>query len=115
MPASGPAPTATPATPRTGDALPPLPSAGEGRGEGAAASEILPRLADLPAAERNALPALKLSMHVYADDPAQRFVILDGRRQAEGAALADGVVLAEIRRDGLVLDAHGRRLLLPRP
>lgn len=76
---------------------------------------LLPRLADLPAAERAALPPLKLSMHVFADEPAQRFVILDGRRQGEGASPASGVVIEEIRRDGVVLSANGRRLLLPRP
>ena len=61
------------------------------------------------------LPPLKLSMHVFADEPAQRFVILDGRRQGEGASPAAGVVIEEIRRDGVVLSASGRRLLLPRP
>lgn len=76
---------------------------------------MLPRLADLPAAERGTLPPLKLSMHVFADAPAQRFVILDGRRQGEGASPAAGVVIEEIRRDGVVLSANGRRLLLPRP
>lgn len=76
---------------------------------------LLPRLADLPAAERAMLPPLKLSMHVFADEPAQRFVILDGRRQGEGASPAAGVVIEEIRRDGVVLSANGRRLLLPRP
>lgn len=76
---------------------------------------LLPRLADLPAAERATLPPLKLSMHVFADEPAQRFVILDGRRQGEGASPAAGVVIEEIRRDGVVLSANGRRLLLPRP
>lgn len=76
---------------------------------------LLPRLADLPAGERATLPPLKLSMHVFADEPAQRFVILDGRRQGEGASPAAGVVIEQIRRDGVVLSANGRRLLLPRP
>ncbi len=113
-----PAPTPLPApTP-----VPSLPPAGEGRGEGAPAAsqasspiESLPRLADLPASERNALPALKITMHVFADEPSQRFVILDGQRLAEGATPADGVVIREIRRDGLVLSLRGRDVLLPRP
>ena len=78
-------------------------------------TNTLPRLADLSAAERNALPPLKITMHVFADDPAQRFVILDGRRHAEGATPVDGVVIREIRRDGLVLSLRGRDVLLPRP
>ena len=154
-------------------ALPPLPPAGEGRGEGAPGASVvappvalpppqpspareaaspdiarvpapvpapaprpvpaqtptqaptitelpeptntLPRLTDLPASERNALPPLKITMHVYADEPSQRFVILDGRRHGEGANPADGVVIQEIRRDGLVLSLRGRDVLLPRP
>ncbi len=81
----------------------------------ATAEPTLPSLAQLPASERAQLPALKLSMHVYADDPAQRFVILDGQRLGEGASPAAGVVLQQIRRDGLVLSVNGRQLLLARP
>lgn len=81
----------------------------------APAEPVLLSLADLSTGERNALPALKVSMHVYADDPARRFMIIDGQRVGEGARLADGVILVRIRRDGAELDARGRRLLLPKP
>lgn len=77
--------------------------------------ESLPTLASLDAGTRASLPPLKLSMHVYADVPAQRFVILDGQRLGEGASPAAGIVLEEIRRDGLVLSVNGQRLLLARP
>ena len=79
------------------------------------AADGLPGLGALPAADRATLPPLKLTMHVFAQDPAQRFVILDGQRLAEGASPATGVVLEEIRRDGLVLSVNGQRLLLARP
>lgn len=75
----------------------------------------LPGLGTLAAGDRATLPPLKLSMHVYAPEPAQRFVILDGQRLGEGASPAAGVVLEEIRRDGLVLSVNGQRLLLARP
>jgi general secretion pathway protein B len=78
------------------------------------ASEALPGLASLSTAERAALPPLKVSMHVWAADPARRFAIVDGQRVGEGALLAGGTV-AEIRPDGVVLEIQGRRLLLARP
>ena len=131
-----PAPAATPAPPPAPASEPmrattrpepprapsPQPSPASGRGSDSpaavaapAAEAALPRLADLPAGERAALPPLKLTMHVFADDPSARFVILDGRRLGEGAMLGDAVLLREIRRDGVVLEAGGRVLLLPRP
>ena len=76
--------------------------------------EALPTLAALDAGSRAALPPLKLSMHVYAEDPAKRFAIIDGQRIGEGALLAGGVV-ESIRRDGVVININGRRLLLPKP
>ncbi|HEY2344669.1 MAG TPA: general secretion pathway protein GspB [Xanthomonadaceae bacterium] len=75
---------------------------------------LLP-VSNLAASERAGLPALKVTMHVYADDPAQRFMIVDGQRVGEGARLGEGIVLVRIRRDGAEIDAHGRRLLLPNP
>src|SRR5260221_2200340 len=55
-------------------------------------------LADLSADERNGLPPLKVSMHVYADDPAHRFMIIDCHRVGEGARLAYSLVLLRIPR-----------------
>ena len=81
----------------------------------AAAEPPLPGLATLSAGERAALPPLRLSMHVYSDDPARRFVIVDGKRLTEGATPAPGVVVETIRRDGAVLAVNGRRVLLSRP
>jgi general secretion pathway protein B len=61
-----------------------------------------------------ALPALRVSMHVYADDPARRFAIVDGQRRREGETLQPGLTLLEIRRDGLRLGWQGRVLWIPR-
>ncbi len=73
------------------------------------------RLDQLPASEREALPSLKLSMHVYTDSPATRFVLIDGRRYGEGENLAPSLQIVEIRRNGTVLNFNGRRFLLQRP
>ena len=77
--------------------------------------EALPSLAWLTAAEREGLPPLRLSMHVYDPDPAARFVLIDGHRLRQGDTVADGLVVEAIRPDGVVLDRRGRRFLLMRP
>ena len=61
-----------------------------------------------------ALPPLRLSMHVFAEVPAQRFAILDGQRVREGDRVTDDLQVLEIRRDGLRLSWQGRVLWLPR-
>lgn len=74
-----------------------------------------PGLGSLDAGTRAQLPPLRVTMHVFADAPAQRFVILDGQRLGEGASPAAGIVVEEIRREGLVLSVNGQRVLLARP
>ncbi|MFL6592493.1 MAG: general secretion pathway protein GspB [Luteimonas sp.] len=69
-------------------------------------------LSDLDPEQRKSLPPLKLSMHMWNDDPTQRFVILDGSRLREGDRIGDAVVTA-ITREGVVVDWEGRRLLVP--
>lgn len=88
---------ATPATPA------PTTTPGDGRVES---------LSDLTAADRQSLPPLKLSMHLWNPDPAKRFVILDGNRVGEGDRVGDAVIRT-ISRDGIVLDWRGRQINLP--
>ncbi len=72
---------------------------------------------ELPADVQAKLPKLKISMHVYAADAVKRFVILNGIRYNEGAIVSEGLVLKEIRQQGLLMDFNGRSYLLnnPRP
>ena len=80
----------------------------------APADPELPTISALSSEQRAAMPPLKMSMHVWAEQPADRFVIIDGQHVGEGARLP-GAVVAQIRRDGVVLDVDGRLYLLPRP
>ena len=78
-----------------------------------------PRDGDLPWSEvapaaGDALPPLRVSMHVYADDPARRFAIVDGQRRREGDLLQPAMPLLEIRRDGLRIGWQGRVVWVPR-
>jgi len=69
---------------------------------------------ELPFSVRKALPELRLSMHVYASDPAQRFVVLNDSRIGEGDKTTDDVFVREIRPDGVVLEFQGQRFFYPR-
>ena len=107
-------PITTPAAPTVLPAPPPVPSPSPSTTE----PRLGPAPGDLPinelaASTRAALPPLRLSMHVFNDDPTRRFAIVDGARLREGEALGD-VQVVEIRRDGLRLSWQGRMLWLPR-
>lgn len=116
LPAEIPAPPiASPASSDTGATVMPLPDAPDAAVVDNADNEpALPSLATLDSATRAQLPPLQLSMHVWNADATRRFAIIDGQRLGEGGRLA-GVVVTEIRHDGVVLDIDGRQFLLPRP
>jgi general secretion pathway protein B len=79
----------------------------------AASSSGMPAYYELPFSVRKDLPPLKLSMHVYAPEPAQRFIILNDSRMVEGNA-QDDLALREIRPDGAVFEFKGQRFFYPR-
>lgn len=73
----------------------------------------IPRLADLPESTRRELPKLAISGSVYSDDPASRFVIVNGEVLREGAKLGADLVLEQIGARELVLRFKGQRYRLP--
>jgi len=76
--------------------------------------EVLPSIAELNLTGPEALPELHLDVHVYATNPADRFVYINGRKYHEGAHMQEGPLVEHIRRDGVVLNFQGIRFLLPR-
>ena len=60
------------------------------------------------------LPDLHLDVHVYATQPAERFVFINMRKYHEGGTLQEGPTVDHIRRDGVVLSYQGLKFLLPR-
>lgn len=124
MPASVPAPAASlvPATAPAAIAAPAAPAAPKPASPGAAAvtpppaapaPQALPRLADLPEAQRRELPPLVVSGAVQSPDPASRMLILDGQVLREGDAPAPGLVLERIGPRAAVLSLRGLRFELP--
>lgn len=60
------------------------------------------------------VPDLHMDLHVYATDPAQRFVFINGRRLRHGDEFAGSLRVIEILADGVILEHDGRRFVLPR-
>jgi general secretion pathway protein B len=77
-------------------------------------AEVLPSINEIDLAGQPALAGLHLDVHVYATQPAERFVYINMRKYREGSTLAEGPVLEHIRRDGVVLNYQGLRFVLPR-
>jgi general secretion pathway protein B len=77
-------------------------------------SEVLPLMSEVNLTGASALPELHLDVHVYATKPSDRFVYINMRKYHEGATLEEGPTLEHIRRDGVVLNFHGVRFILPR-
>jgi len=73
----------------------------------------LPTLNDVSLAG-TPLPELHLDIHVYATQPAERFVFLNNRKYREGSETPEGTLVERITRDGVVLNHRGVRFLLPR-
>jgi general secretion pathway protein B len=61
-----------------------------------------------------ALPELHIDIHVYADDPAERFVFINMKKHREKSQLDEGPVVSEITTDGVILKHQGSTFLLPR-
>ena len=68
-----------------------------------------PLLAQLPAAQRQAIPVLAVSGSVYSTEASSRFLMIKGEVVREGSELAPGWVLEEIRPQEIVLRYQGLR------
>ena len=73
----------------------------------------IPRLSELPESLRRELPRLVISGSVYSDNPASRFVMVNGEVMREGASLGADLVLERIGPRELVLRFKGQRFRQP--
>jgi general secretion pathway protein B len=79
----------------------------------AANPEVLPTLNDL-LASGHTLPEMHLDIHVNAPRAADRFIFINMRKYVEGQTLNEGPAVERITADGVILNQHGLRFLLPR-
>jgi hypothetical protein len=77
------------------------------RGEPSSAPEPT---STLPAPRSGSEFDLKIEVLVWASDPKQRMVYLNGLKYVEGSKLAGGAVLEQIIEDGIILVQNGQRI-----
>ena len=69
---------------------------------------------ELPDGIRADVPEIKFSVLVYASNPADRFVLINGQRLGEGDSPQPGLVIEEIRLDGVVFSYNLYQFLVER-
>ena len=68
-----------------------------------------PEAGGLPSQIQRSLPERTIRVHVYNPAPEKRFVLVNAQRLREGGATTDGLVVEEIRSDGVVFGFQGHR------
>ena len=61
---------------------------------------------------RASFPKLNLDVHAYDADPAQSFVMVNGRRYRNGETLTEGPRISAILPEGLLLQHNGQSVLI---
>ena len=64
---------------------------------------------ELPAAVRNGLPELKVSLHSFSPEQRARLVRINDKTLGEGDVLSPGIRVEEITADGVVMSYEGYR------
>jgi general secretion pathway protein B len=95
-----------PATPSV--AVPPAPQPVQ------AAPSGVPGWDDLSLEFRSGFALPRIDVHVYADNPARRFILVDLEKYREGDTLASGAVVEKISPEGVQLYYQGKKFLVER-
>jgi len=66
----------------------------------------------IPQNLRDGMPEFRITVLVYAEQPEDRFLLVNGIRLVEKEELASGITLEEIRRDGAVFRYRNYRFLV---
>jgi general secretion pathway protein B len=59
------------------------------------------------------IPTLRLDLHVYAERPEERFVMINMKKLREGDSLPEGVRVESIMPEGVILSYSGSRFMMP--
>lgn len=99
---------------------PPRPIEAQAPAQAAAPSSRIIQGDDLPTMDKLVsagllnMPSLNLDLHVYSDQPASRFVVINSRRYNEGGELAEGPRVEAITAEGVILASGSQRFTLAR-
>lgn len=66
-------------------------------------------LSELPASIQQEIPRLSISLHSYASNPRDRFVMINNTMLRQGEFLAPGLRLEQITLDGVIISYQGYR------
>lgn len=67
------------------------------------------RIDQLPAAMLTQIPAMSFSAHMFASNPQDRWVRVNGKRLSEGDFIEAGIAIVEIESERLILSFKGQR------
>lgn len=81
--------------------------------EAADTKQALPSWRQLPVDVQRELPALVVTVHIYAKEPKDRLVKINNRAYGEGAKLGNGLTLTAITPDGIELEYRQWRFTMP--
>lgn len=96
------------------ESMPPRSAPREGRGQEIRKQQDYINYWELPNNIRQQMPEFRVSVLVYADQPDERFILMNGNRHREGDAIQSGLELVEIRRDGALFEFMKYRFLVQR-
>lgn len=74
-----------------------------------------PMLSDMPPEFRRRVPRLNINVFVFADDPAERFVIIELKKYKMNQQIAEGLQLEDILSDSILVRFEGKAFRIKRP
>ena len=72
-------------------------------------STVMQRIDQLPPALLTQMPAMSFSAHMYASNPRDRWVRVNGQRMLEGNTIADDLNIVEIQAEKVILSFKGEQ------
>ncbi|MCT8985612.1 general secretion pathway protein GspB [Shewanella phaeophyticola] len=73
----------------------------------------IPKYGDLPASVQLQVPEFNVNAHVYATDPTNRWLNVDGAEFQQGDMIKNKLTIIEIRPRDIILDINGEQFRVP--